>query len=107
MTNTVKSGDLFFRTPTEKDDAQWEEIIEKTEKYAPPEEVAGMEFVVPFFGSVLVGCGSVFFVRLGSAVISVVPGFFLLIDVNCRHTCILGPPIRIREDFFFDSLFHQ
>ena len=45
MTNTVKSGDFFYRTPTEKDDAQWEEIIEKTETFAPPEEIEGMEFV--------------------------------------------------------------
>ena len=45
MANTVKSGDFFYRTPTEKDDTQWEEIIKKTETFAPPEEIEGMEFV--------------------------------------------------------------
>ena len=47
MTNeTIRSRDLFCQVPTKLEDTEsWEEIIKKTKKYAPPEEVEGMEFI--------------------------------------------------------------
>mmetsp|Transcript_2497 Transcript_2497/g.5274 ORF Transcript_2497/g.5274 Transcript_2497/m.5274 type:complete len:303 (-) Transcript_2497:620-1528(-) len=62
-----------------------------------------MEFVVPFFLLNLV----FLFVGLVCPMVLVFMGFFLLVEVNCRHTCVLGAPITVGKDFLFDGLFQQ
>ena len=40
----VNNKELFYQIPTTKEDELWDEIIERMNQYAPPEEVAGMTF---------------------------------------------------------------
>mmetsp|Transcript_21348 Transcript_21348/g.44980 ORF Transcript_21348/g.44980 Transcript_21348/m.44980 type:complete len:340 (+) Transcript_21348:1419-2438(+) len=66
-----------------------------------------VKFVVPFFARGFGPRGHVFFVGFGSAMIPVLPSFFLSVEVYGCHTRILGSPIRIGKHVFFHTLLQQ